>query len=55
LWDIRGLCFKKDKGLPQKAMSYFCAGWTVEGLLEKMNIERPTSNVECEKDRPKDG
>jgi hypothetical protein len=29
--------------------SYFCTGWTVEGLLKKMNIEHPTSNVEWEK------
>ena len=31
------------------ALNYFCAGWTVEGLLKKMNIEPRLGVVEWEK------
>jgi len=34
----------KGINYPQ-TLSYFCAGWTVEGLLKKN--EHRTSNVEC--------
>jgi hypothetical protein len=30
-----------------QGLSYFFAGWTLEGPLKKMNIEHPTSNIEC--------